>query len=222
MYLPLALSSFTERSEYANRHLSKDASYVFSNLPVDIQRQLLMDRDPHGNVQVSKIETEKLLIDLIEAKLKELKAKGRYKGKFSCQTHFLGYEGRCAAPTNFDADYTYSLGLNVVALSLAGVTGYMSVIKNLVKTNRDEWEAYGIPLSAMMNMEVRNGKQVPVIKKSLVSLEEKPFQELLRHRQNWALNNVYRFAEPIQYLGDGSVCDSVSPTLLLENDLMIE
>lgn len=216
------LSSFSERTEYANRHLSKDASYVFSNLPVDIQRQLLMDRDPHGNVQVSKIETEKLLIDLIEAKLKELKAKGRYKGKFSYQTHFLGYEGRCVAPTNFDADYTYSLGLNVVALALSGVTGYMSVIKNLVKTNRDEWEAYGIPLSSMMNMEVRNGKEVPVIKKSLVSLEEKPFQELLRCRSNWAVNNVYRFAEPIQYLGDGSVCDSVSPTLLLENDLLIE
>jgi len=211
------LHSFTSKNEYINHKLSKDGSYTFSSLPTDIQRQLLMDRDPHGNVQVSRIETEKLLIELVESRLRELKSEGVYTGDFAHQSHFLGYEGRCAAPTNFDADYAYSLGLTAGALLHLGVTGYMSVVKNLTKS-RDQWQAVGVPLTTMMNIEQRNGQKKPVIKKSLVSLSGAPFAKLKEKRENWILNDDYRFSGAIQYFGPPEVCDQLPKSLRLESD----
>ncbi len=211
------LNSFTSKNEYINHKLSKDASYTFSSLPTDIQRQLLMDRDPHGNVQVSRIETEKLLIELVEGRLSELKSKGDYKGSFAHQSHFLGYEGRCAAPTNFDADYAYSLGLTAGALLNLGVTGYMSVVKNLTK-DRDQWQAIGVPLTTMMNIEQRNGAKKPVIKKSLVSLNGAPFERLKEKRTHWKLSDDYRFSGAIQYFGPAEVCDQIPKSLRLEHE----
>lgn len=213
-----SLKGFTAQSEYINRKLSKDSSYVLSSLPIDIQRQLLMDRDPHGNVQVSKIQTEKLIIELLETRLDELKAKGKYKGKFSPQTHFIGYEGRCAQPSNFDADYAYALGLTAVALIKAQASGYMAAIKNLIKQH-EQWEPIGVPLVSMMNIEMRSARPKPVIKKSLVGLDDRPFQEFLRVRQKWAMEDHYRYAEPIQYFGPKEICDNVPPSLLIENNL---
>ncbi len=210
------LNGFTEQSEYMHRKLSKDSSYTFAAMPIDIQRQLLMDRDPHGNVQVSRIETEKLLIEMLESYLGEEKAEGRYVGRFGYQRHFLGYEGRCAAPTNFDADYAYSLGRTAVALIAAGVSGYMAVVSNLA-AGKTEWLALGVPLVSMMHMESRKGKMAPVIAKSLVDLNGKCFKHFGSVRSAWAKDDLYRFAGPIQYFGPSDLTDKVPVSLALES-----
>lgn len=188
---------------------------VFNSLPDLIKAQLLMDRDPHGNVQVSKIETEKLLIEMVKTNLKKLKAEGKYNGKFSEQAHFFGYEGRCAAPSNFDADYCYSLGYNAFALILGGFTGYLSCIKNLTEP-ANKWMAGGVPLTMMMNMEKRHGKMKPVIQKALVELDGPVFKEFDANREKWALNDCYVYPGAIQYFGPSEVCDVTTITLQLE------
>ena len=196
--------------------LTPDNAAVYSSLPTLIKQQLLMDRDPHGNVQVSKIETEKLLIMMVEEKLAKLKAEGKYSGKFSAQNHFFGYEGRCAFPSNFDADYCYSLGFNAFALMKFGLTGYLSSVKNL-SAPASEWIAGGVPLTMMMNMEKRHGQFKPVIKKALVELDGPVFKELEQNRDKWALEDDYIFPGAIQYFGPSCVCDVTTETLRLEN-----
>ena len=196
--------------------LSSENSSVFKSLPSLIKAQLLMDRDPHGNVQVSRIETEKLLISMIETKLAELKKEGKYNGKFSTQSHFFGYEGRCAFPSNFDADYCYSLGFNAFALINFGLTGYLSSVRNLTEPAND-WIAGGVPLTMMMNMERRHGEMKPVIKKALVELDGPVFKKLEANREDWALNDRYLFPGAIQYFGPSSVCDITTVTLQLES-----
>ena len=220
------MSSLEKDSRYTNgtqaekfaiieNTLSSDNAKVFSSLPTLIKAQLLMDRDPHGNVQVSKIETEKLLIEMIKAKLNELKAQGKYKGKFADQAHFFGYEGRCAFPSNFDADYCYSLGYNAFALINNGFTGYLSSIRNLTDS-ANNWIAGGIPLTMMMNMEKRHGEWKPVIQKALVRLDGPVFKKLEEHREEWAMNDRYLFPGAVQYFGPSSVCDITTITLQLE------
>ena len=204
-----------KKFEIIENSLSSENRTVFASLPTLIKSQLLMDRDPHGNVQVSKIETEKLLIEMIKTKLAELKSQGIYKGKFSDQAHFFGYEGRCAFPSNFDADYCYSLGYNAFALINFGLTGYLSSIKNLTKPAQD-WLAGGIPLTMMMNMEKRHGEFKPVIKKALVELDGNVFKTLTKNRDDWAMNDRYLFPGAIQYFGPSSVCDITTVTLQLE------
>ncbi|MDR2693642.1 MAG: diphosphate--fructose-6-phosphate 1-phosphotransferase [Chitinispirillales bacterium] len=211
------LTSDDERWQFVNRTLSAAASHTFSSMPLEIQRQLLADRDPHGNVQVSRIETEKLLIEMVVEQLKEWKAMGSYTGKFSTVNHFFGYEGRCAAPSNFDADYCYSLGYTASSLIGAGLTGYLSSIRNLTKP-ADQWVAGGIPLTMMMNLERRHGKDTPVIKKALVELYGKPFLEFAAHREKWALLDDYQYPGPIQYFGPSEVCDITTATILLEKN----
>lgn len=195
--------------------LSSENAAVFKSLPVLIKSQLLMDRDPHGNVQVSRIETEKLLISMVEEKLSQLKKEGKYSGKFSTQSHFFGYEGRCAFPSNFDADYCYSLGYNAFALINFGLTGYLSSIRNLTEPAND-WVAGGVPLTMMMNMEKRNGEMKPVIKKALVELSGPVFKKLEDNREEWAMNDKYLYPGAIQYFGPSSVCDITTVTLQLE------
>lgn len=209
------LHTFEDQSRWINRELSRDSSYVFSTLPNNIQRQLLMDRDPHGNVQVSRIETEKLLIQMVSSRLDELKSEGKYKGKFSSQDHFFGYEGRCAFPSNFDADYCYSLGYNAYVLAASELTGYLSSIRNLAKPV-SEWTAGGVPVTMMMNLEQRHGKMKPVIKKAMVDLKGKPFTEFSAKRNIWAIKSSYIFPGAIQYFGPTEVCDATSVTLRLE------
>ncbi len=209
------LETADERSQFINRKLSSKTSQLYSSLPWTIQQQLIMDRDPHGNVQVSRIETEKLLIELVEEWLTQLKLKGKYNGKFSSQNHFFGYEGRCVAPSNFDADYCYSLGYGAAALIQAGLTGYMSCVKNLDKP-ATKWVAGGVPLTMMMNMERRHGKAKPVIKKALVELKGNPYKKLIANKKEWAENECYLDAGPIQYFGPPSVCDQPTETLKLE------
>ncbi len=196
--------------------LNSQDGAVYDSLPVMIKKQLLMDRDPHGNVQVSKIETEKLLIEMVNTKLNEMKKAGTYKGKFSSQSHFFGYEGRCAFPSNFDADYCYSLGFNAFALIKFGLTGYLSSVKNLTAPAED-WVAGGIPLTMMMNMEKRHGEYKPVIKKALVELDGPVFKVLEQNREKWAFEDKYIFPGSIQYFGPSSVCDITTETLKLEN-----
>ena len=209
-------TSTRERFEIVADRLDDSNEKIFSSLPALIKSQLLMDRDPHGNVQVSRIETEKLLIEMIRTKLSELKQQGEYIGKFSDQAHFFGYEGRCAFPSNFDADYCYSLGFNAFALINFGLTGYLSCVKNLVKP-ASEWVAGGVPLTMMMNMEKRHGEMKPVIKKALVKLDGAVFKELEEHRDDWAMNDRYLFPGAIQYFGPSNVCDITTVTLQLEN-----
>lgn len=209
------LPTDNEKMQYVNHHLGDRSSKVFSSLPGFVQLQLLADRDPHGNVQVSKIETEKLLIDMVGDMLGEWKAKGKYKGKFAAQAHFFGYEGRCAAPSNFDADYTYSLGYTAALLIAAGKTGYMASIRNTVES-ADKWISGGVPITMMMNMEKRHGKMKPVIQKALVDLNGKPFNELMKTRETWAINTSYMYPGPIQYFGPSEVCDLPPKTLVLE------
>ncbi len=204
-----------EKITFISHKLDKDASYTFSSLPQLIQAQLLNDRDPHGNVQVSLIETEKLLVEMVAAKLQEMKANGKYSGKFGAQTHFFGYEGRCAAPSNFDADYCYSLGYNAAALIGAGKTGYMSSVRNMTKPST-EWVAGGIPITMMMNVERRHGEDKPVIQKALVKLDGAPFLELVKNRQKWAIETDFVYPGPIQYFGPSEVCDLVTKTIELE------
>jgi len=210
------LHSFGEQSVFINKHLSKDASYVFSSLPVDIQKQLIMDRDPHGNVQVSRIETEKLLIEMVSSKLSEMKKDDKYVGAFSHHGHFFGYEGRDAFPSNFDADYCYSLGFSASQLIVADLTGYISSVRNISKP-ASEWVAGGIPLTMMMNMEQRHGQQKPVIKKALVELDGAPFKTLAAKRDEWALKTSFVYPGAIQYYGPDKVCNMPTKTLILEH-----
>ena len=196
--------------------LSSENASVFKSLPSLIKSQLLMDRDPHGNVQVSKIETEKLLISMVEEKLAQLKKEGKFSGKFSTQSHFFGYEGRCAFPSNFDADYCYSLGFNAFALINFGLTGYLSSVRNLTAP-ASQWIAGGVPLTMMMNMERRHGEMKPVIKKALVELDGPVFKKLEANREDWAMNDRYLFPGAIQYFGPSSVCDITTVTLALES-----
>ncbi len=195
--------------------LSSENAKVFSSLPRLIKSQLLMDRDPHGNVQVSKIETEKLLIEMIRTRLDEMKKAGKFVGKFADQAHFFGYEGRCAFPSNFDADYCYSLGYNAFALINNGFTGYLSSVRNLTDV-ASNWIAGGIPLTMMMNMEKRHGEWKPVIQKALVKLDGPVFKKLEEHREEWAMNDRYLFPGAVQYFGPSSVCDITTITLQLE------
>jgi pyrophosphate--fructose-6-phosphate 1-phosphotransferase len=201
---------------FVKANLSKDNLAIFESLPVGVARQLALDRDPHGNVQVSAIETEKLLAEMVAVKLDQWKKEGKFNGKFSTLTHFFGYEGRCAAPSNFDADYCYSLGFNASMLIAAGKTGYMSSVKNTSKPV-DEWIAGGIPITMMMNMEKRSGEMKPVIKKALVELDGKPYKYFVAHRTEWARNTCYVYPGPIQYFGPSEVCDQPTKTLQLEH-----
>lgn len=202
--------------DYVKAHLSADNLATFNSLPDGVARQLALDRDPHGNVQVSLIETEKLLSSMVAKRLSEMKAEGKYCGKFSAQHHFFGYEGRCAAPSNFDADYCYSLGYNASRLIACGKTGYMSVISNTTAP-AEEWIAGGVPITMMMNLEKRNGKMKPVIRKALVELEGKPFKFFAAHRDSWAINTEYVYPGAIQYWGPTEVCDQTTKTLQLEH-----
>ncbi len=209
--------SDAEKIAIIENSLSSENASVFKSLPALIKSQLLMDRDPHGNVQVSKIETEKLLISMVEEKLALLKKEGKYNGKFSTQSHFFGYEGRCAFPSNFDADYCYSLGFNAFALINFGLTGYLSSVRNLTEPACD-WIAGGVPLTMMMNMERRHGEMKPVIKKALVELDGPVFKKLEANREDWAMNDRYLFPGAIQYFGPSSVCDITTVTLALESE----
>ena len=204
-----------EKLQFINGHLGKDSSFTFSSLPHSIQLQLCLDRDPHGNVQVSLIETEKMLAEMIAFRLKELKAEGIYKGKFTTQAHFFGYEGRCAAPSNYDADYCYSLGYTAAALLGNGKTGYMSSVRNTTKP-AGEWTCGGIPITMMLNMERRHGEDKPVIQKALVKLDDAPFLEYVGKRKQWSVATEYVYPGPIQYFGPSEVCDQVTKTLELE------
>ena len=208
--------SDAEKIAIIENTLSSENSSVFKSLPALIKSQLLMDRDPHGNVQVSKIETEKLLISMIEEKLDTMKKEGKFRGKFSTQSHFFGYEGRCAFPSNFDADYCYSLGFNAFALINFGLTGYLSSVRNLTAP-ASQWIAGGVPLTMMMNMERRHGEMKPVIKKALVELDGPVFKKLEANREDWAMNDRYLFPGAIQYFGPSSVCDITTVTLALES-----
>ena len=207
----------SEQIDFAKSHLTDENLAVFNSLPTQVARQLALDRDPHGNVQVSLIETEKLLSTMVAQKLEKMKKEGRYTGKFSAQHHFFGYEGRCAAPSNFDADYCYALGTSAAQLIAAGKTGYMAIVKNTTAPS-DEWKAGGVPITMMMNMERRNGEMKPVIRKALVELDGKPFKAFAAQRDEWALNTCYTYPGPIQYWGPSSVCDLPTRTLALEQE----
>jgi pyrophosphate--fructose-6-phosphate 1-phosphotransferase len=209
------LATTEEKLHYLTTKLSAEPAKTFSTLPSAIQWQLLEDRDPHGNVQVSRIETEKLLIEMIGELLREWKDEGKYQGSFSPQAHFFGYEGRCAAPSNFDADYCYSLGYAAAALAVTGRTGYMAQVRNLAEPAAN-WEAGGVPLAGMMALERRHGKDVPVIRKCLVDTGGKPFLTFAAVRDSWARENYYQYPGPIQYFGPSEVCDRVNITLVLE------
>ncbi len=208
-------TTIRDKFDIVESRLEENNAKVYASLPVLIKGQLLADRDPHGNVQVSKIETEKLLIEMISTKLDELKSQGEFIGKFNAQSHFFGYEGRCAFPSNFDADYCYSLGFNAFALISFGLTGYLSSVRNLTAP-ASEWVAGGIPLTMMMNMEKRHGEMKPVIQKALVRLDGPVFKQLEENREDWAMNDRYLFPGAIQYFGPSCVCDVTTCTLQLE------
>ena len=210
-----SINSGNEQIEFVQRHRSKENRNVFKSLPSDVAAQLALDRDPHGNVQVSLIETEKLLSRMVADKLAIWKHQGKYVGKFGTQHHFFGYEGRCAAPSNYDADYCYSLGYNASRLIANGKTGYMSIIKNTTAPAA-EWIAGGVPITMMMNLEKRNGKMKPVIRKALVELDGAPFKYFAAHRDEWAKETAYVYPGPIQYWGPTEVCDQPTKTLQLE------
>ena len=202
--------------DFVKNHISKENLEVFNSLPTSVARQLALDRDPHGNVQVSLIETEKLLSAMVAVKLEQWKKEGKYVGKFGTQHHFFGYEGRCAAPSNYDADYCYSLGFNASRLIANGKTGYMSVVRNTTAPAA-EWIAGGVPITMMMNMEKRNGKMKPVIRKALVELDGAPFKFFASKRAEWAKQTAYVYPGPIQYWGPTEVCDQPTKTLQLEH-----
>lgn len=208
-------TTIRDKFDIVENRLETENAKVYASLPVLIKGQLLADRDPHGNVQVSKIETEKLLIEMISTRLDELKSQGEFIGKFNAQSHFFGYEGRCAFPSNFDADYCYSLGFNAFALINFGLTGYLSSVRNLTAP-ASEWVAGGIPLTMMMNMEKRHGEMKPVIQKALVKLDGPVFKQLEENREDWAMNDRYLFPGAIQYFGPSCVCDVTTCTLQLE------
>lgn len=195
--------------------LSAANAAVYESLPETVARQLTMERDPHGNVQVSLIETEKLLSEMVAKKLDAWKAEGKFAGKFAAQHHFFGYEGRCAAPSNYDADYCYALGTSAAQLVANGKTGYMAIVKNTTAP-AEEWIAGGVPITMMMNMERRHGEMKPVIRKALVRLDGAPFKTFAAHRDEWAKNTCFVYPGPIQYFGPTEVCDQPTITLRLE------
>ena len=205
----------SEQRAYIISKLSAENAAIYASLPEGVARQLTLDRDPHGNVQVSLIETEKLLSDMVAVKLATWKAEGKYAGKFSALHHFFGYEGRCAAPSNFDADYCYSLGYTASMLVANGKTGYMSSVRNTTAP-AEEWIAGGVPITMMMNMERRHGEMKPVIQKALVKLDAAPFKAFAAQRDSWALETAYVYPGPIQYFGPTEVCDQATKTLQLE------
>ncbi|MDR1286803.1 MAG: diphosphate--fructose-6-phosphate 1-phosphotransferase [Treponema sp.] len=211
-----SISSFIDRLGWLRMKLSENSYSLLKSLPPDIAKEFLMDRDPHGNVQVSRIETEKLLISMTEKKLRELKNGGLYRGKFSPLGHFIGYEGRCAFPSNFDADYCYSLGFSAFVLIASGLSGYLSSVRNLTAP-APEWKAGGVPLTMMMNMEQRYGAKKPVIKKALVDLDGKPFKAFDAQRDIWAVKTSFLFPGAVQYFGPPEVADEPSKTLKLEH-----
>lgn len=200
---------------YILDHLSAENRSTFETLPEGVARQLSLDRDPHGNVQVSLIETEKLISEMVAAKLDQWKQEEKFVGKFAAQHHFFGYEGRCAAPSNFDADYCYALGSSAAQLIANGKTGYMAIVKNTT-AGTDQWKAGGVPITMMMNMERRNGEMKPVIRKALVELDGAPFKAFAAQRDKWAKETCYIYPGPIQYWGPSSVCDQTTKTLELE------
>lgn len=204
-----------EQRAFIISKLSEANSKLYASLPSSVARQLTLDRDPHGNVQVSLIETEKLLAQMVGSKLAEWKEEGRYSGKFASLTHFFGYEGRCSMPSNFDADYCYALGRTAACLIASGVTGYMSSVQNLTAPAH-EWIAGGIPTTMMMNMERRHGEMKPVIQKALVDLKGKPFAYFAAHREEWAATTSFVYPGPIQFFGTPEICDQPSRTLILE------
>ena len=205
----------SHQRDYIIRKLSPENAAIYASLPEGVARQLSLDRDPHGNVQVSLIETEKLLSEMVAAKLAQWKEEGKYVGKFAAQHHFFGYEGRCAAPSNFDADYCYSLGYAASALIANGKTGYMSSVRNTTAP-AEEWIAGGVPITMMMNMERRHGEMKPVIQKALVKLDGAPFKAFAAVRDTWAKETSYVYPGPIQYFGPTEVCDQPTKTLQLE------
>ncbi|MDR3118594.1 MAG: diphosphate--fructose-6-phosphate 1-phosphotransferase [Mediterranea sp.] len=205
----------SHQREYIISKLSKENADIYASLPEGVARQLTLDRDPHGNVQVSLIETEKLLSEMVAKKLDEWKAAGKFAGKFSAQHHFFGYEGRCAAPSNYDADYCYSLGYTASMLIANGKTGYMSSVRNTTAP-AEQWIAGGVPITMMMNMERRHGEMKPVIRKALVELDGAPFKAFAAQRDNWAIKTAYVYPGPIQYFGPTEVCDQPTKTLQLE------
>ena len=204
-----------EKRQYIIKNLSVVNAAIYESLPEGVARQLTLDRDPHGNVQVSLIETEKLLAEMVGNKLAEWKKAGKYSGKFASQVHFFGYEGRCAAPSNYDADYCYSLGYTASAIIAAGKTGYMSSVRNTTAP-ADQWIAGGVPVTMMMNMERRHGEMKPVIQKALVKLDGAPFKFFAANREKWAVGTEYVYPGPIQYFGPTEVCDQPTITLKLE------
>lgn len=233
-FIPAIKRLITELNDYLARHdaefkaigqseqrahiiskLTKENSDIYASLPEGVARQLTLDRDPHGNVQVSLIETEKLLSEMVARKLAQWKKEGTFKGKFSALHHFFGYEGRCAAPSNYDADYCYSLGYTASCLIASGKTGYMSSVRNTTAP-ADHWIAGGIPVTMMMNMEKRHGEMKPVIRKALVELDGAPFKAFAAKREEWALTTSYVYPGPIQYFGPTEVCDEPTKTLQLE------
>ena len=211
-----ALPSWDDKYAFIENGLTKESMAVFAILPVGIQQQLFLERDPHGNVQVSLIESEKLFAELVKNKLAERKAAGTYKGKFSTLTHFFGYEGRCAFPSNFDSDYCYSLGYNAFMLIQYGFTGYLSKVSNL-SAPAEEWVAGGMPITKMMNIERRNGEDKPVIRKALVDLDGAPFKYFEANRAKWAVETCFLYPGAIQYYGPSEVCDATTKTLALEH-----
>ena len=205
----------SEQRNYIVRKLTKENADIYASLPEGVARQLTLDRDPHGNVQVSLIETEKLLAEMVGTRLAEWKKEGKYVGKFSTQVHFFGYEGRCAAPSNYDADYCYSLGYTASCLIASGKTGYMSSVRNTTAPAA-QWIAGGVPITMMMNMEKRHGEMKPVIQKALVKLDGAPFNAFAAKREGWAMTTDYVYPGPIQYFGPTEVCDEPTKTLQLE------
>ena len=212
----LAKASDNEKIKFIEEHLTKENAKLFKSLPEAVSKQLALDRDPHGNVQVSLIATEQLLAEMVAKKLAQWQKEGKYKGKFATQKHFFGYEGRCAAPSNFDADYCYSLGRVASLLIKSGKTGYMSSVRNLTKPT-NEWIAGGIPITAMMNMEKRSGKMKPVIQKALVKLEDGPFKYFASKRAEWAEKTDFVYPGPIQYWGPEEVTDITTKTIQHEH-----
>ena len=204
--------SDNDKIKFISEHLSKENADLFKSLPETVSKQLALDRDPHGNVQVSLIATESLLAEMVSKKLDQWKKEGKYNGKFATQKHFFGYEGRCAAPSNFDADYCYSLGRVAALLIKSGKTGYMSSVRNLTKPAA-EWVAGGIPITMMMNMEKRSGKMKPVIQKALVKLDNGPFKYFESKREEWAAKTLYKYPGPIQYWGPSEIVDITTETI---------
>ena len=205
-----------DQRQYIIDHLSADNAAIYASLPEGVARQLSLDRDPHGNVQVSLIETEKLLSEMVGKRLAQMAEEGKYTGKFSALHHFFGYEGRCADPSNFDADYCYALGFVASCLINSGVTGYISSVRKLTKP-AVQWIPGGIPITMMMNMERRHGEMKPVIQKALVRLDDAPFQKFASVRDDWAFNTDYIYPGPIQYFGPAEVCDQPTLTLKYEH-----